>query len=335
LKEYDYSKKNYCPKCKNKRVIKSGSFKKKQRYKCLACNYRFIFKNKIWSNLAYSDHSNHKQTYKELEIRYNKSSKTIRKYFDQISSISLNILLIPNNLVGRSINLLMDTTYFINREQGTEIGVVLFRAKEAYKKDSSYQNILRIYTSKSETVEDYIKGIRLIKQSGYKIKSFTVDNKSGLIKRLSTLYPTIPVQLCLFHFVKAVNKYITRNPKNKCDKELKLLLGKLKTGTSRFIFKDLLIKWILSNIDYLQQKNFKGRYLYHDTTISALNSINRNLELIFTSQKYPYLSIPNTNNSMEGGFGHLKPKVILHRGLSENRKKQMIDCLLMHQNSFD
>ena len=41
---------------------------------------------------------------------------------------------------------------------------------------------------------------------------------------------------------------------------------------------------------------------------------------IFSSEKYPYLSIPNTTNTMEGGFGHLKYKVKLHRGLAENRK---------------
>jgi Transposase, Mutator family len=235
----------------------------------------------------------------------------------------------------------MDTTYFINREQETEIGLLLFRAKEIRNNNSNrtnstnhYQNILRIYITKSETVEDYIKGIRLIKQSGYKIKSFTVDNKSGLIKRLITLYPTIPVQLCLFHFVKAVNKYLTRNPKNNCDKELKLLLLKLKSDISEFIFKPLLADWIKQNLDYINARNHKGGYL-HIETVSTLKSINQNLNYIFRKQRYPYLSIPNTNNSMEGGFGHLKPKVILHRGLSEKRKKQMIDCLLMHQNGLN
>ena len=229
----------------------------------------------------------------------------------------------------------MDTTYFINKTTKTEIGLILFRAKEVGKTNNKCQNLLTIYTNKSETVSDYIKGIRLIKQAGYTIKSFTVDNKSGLIKRLQILYPTTPVQLCLFHFIKAVNKYLTRNPKNKCDKELKLLLLELKKNISSSEFAELLINFISRNINYLQEKNYKGQYLHHDTSISALNSITRNMIYIFTNERYPYLSIPNTTNTMEGGFGHLKYKVKLHRGLAENRKKQLIDNLLLKQNGLN
>jgi hypothetical protein len=255
----------------------------------------------------------------------------MRKYFDKIDVSTTNLLLMPNSL-NKLINLVMDVTYFINKSSNTEIGLLLFRGKEI--NSNNYQNILRIHLYKSETVADYIKGIQAIRLAGYSIKSFTVDNKSGLIKRLTRLYPTIPIQLCLFHFVKAVNKYLTRNPKNNCDKEIKSLLLKLKSGINSNQFAELLIQLIQTNITYLQVRNYKGEYLHRDTSISALNSITRNMNYIFTKERYPYLLIPNTTNSMEGGFGHLKPKVILHRGLSDNRKKQMIDTLLLKQNGF-
>jgi hypothetical protein len=322
--------------------------KNKQVYQCLSCNYKFTFKDYSWIVSAYSDYTLHKQTYKELEVKYNYSSRTIRKYFDRLNlDLKLKSTIQDNNIRSSNhnqpsstkttrvttipINLIMDTTYF-----GRNFGVVLFRGKEISNGTKGViRNLYWHYITKSETVADYIIGIQVIRLTNlYSIKSFTVDNKSGLINKLQRLYPTIPIQLCQFHSILAVTKYITRNPKNKCDKELRELV-RLVTTQPKQEFITKLTDWISNsnNINYLQERNHKDEYI-HQNTRSALKSIITNLEYIFTKEKYPYLSIPNTTNSMEGGFGNWKYKIRLHKGLSINRKKQMIDMILRNQNEI-
>ena len=38
--------------------------------------------------------------------------------------------------------------------------------------------------------------------------------------------------------------------------------------------------------------------------------------------------MPNTSNSLDGTFSHLKDKVRIHRGLKMDRKKKLIEELL-------
>jgi hypothetical protein len=44
------------------------------------------------------------------------------------------------------------------------------------------------------------------------------------------------------------------------------------------------------------------------------------------------LNIPNTTNWLDGSFGHLKPKISLHRGLRRDRKLKLILTLLNYKN---
>ncbi len=79
--------------------------------------------------------------------------------------------------------------------------------------------------------------------------------------------------------------------------------------------------------DFLKEKNENGRWK-HGRLRSAIRSLKDNLEYLFTQERYPELNIPNTTNSCEGSFGHWKSKVKLHRGISTERRKQMISKFL-------
>ncbi|MDX1921203.1 MAG: hypothetical protein SFU25_10785, partial [Candidatus Caenarcaniphilales bacterium] len=72
-----------------------------------------------WLERAYFDYSKGKQTYAELEVKYNKTSKTLRKHFDSLehSPFPSPVECIPE------INLIFDTTFF-----GRNFGVMVFRA---------------------------------------------------------------------------------------------------------------------------------------------------------------------------------------------------------------
>lgn len=176
-----------------------------------------------------------------------------------------------------------------------------------------------------ETLKDYTSALAYLGHKYY-FKSFTVDNKSGLIKALSRLYPATPIQLCQFHSVKAVLKYIGRKPQSHCGRSIKKLILKLTTLTkTQFIEKYQ--KLILRHKDFIQERNYLGGYK-HQEIRSALNSMQANIAFLFTYLDYPNLNIPNTNNSMEGYFGQHKFKIKLHRGLSREHKIKILNQML-------
>jgi len=66
----------------------------------------------------------------------------------------------------------------------------------------------------------------------------------------------------------------------------------------------------------------------HQRLRSAYISLKSNLEHLFTYEECFDLKMPNTSNSLDGTFSHLKDKVRIHRGLKLDRKKKLIEELL-------
>lgn len=172
----------------------------------------------------------------------------------------------------------MDTTYF-----GRMLGVMVFRGN--LNDSTSYFNLYWKYL-KHETLKEYHLGLFTLSRRYY-FKSFTVDNKGGLIKMLQRKYPDTPIHFT-HHFKQLIQK--------------------------RYCF--------------IQERNHTGNYTHNDIQ-SAITSIHTNLPYLFTYQRYPHLNIPNTSNSAEGSFGQWKYKVKLHRHQRLDRKKQMIDIILL------
>ena len=68
--------------------------------------------------------------------------------------------------------------------------------------------------------------------------------------------------------------------------------------------------------------------LIHERTYKAYRSLKNNMAYLYTFEKYPKLSIPQTNNSLEAINSHLKTKIRIHRGLTEERKCKIIEYYL-------
>ena len=98
----------------------------------------------------------------------------------------------------------MDTTYF-----GRKLGVMVF-------KDSLSGQILYKQYVKQETNKQYLAGIEEITRRGIKIQSIVCDGRKGLLK----LCEGIPTQMCQFHQVAIVRRYLTKKPKMQASKEL-------------------------------------------------------------------------------------------------------------------
>ena len=205
----------------------------------------------------------------------------------------------------------MDTTYF-----GRKFGVMVF-------KDSITGDILYKQYVKQETNLLYLKGIEEIAKRGIKIQSIICDGRKGLFQ----LFPDIPVQMCSFHQVAIVRRYLTKKPKMPPSKELWTIALLLK-HTDKESFEGELEQWYEKWKVFLNERkldsNGKNRYI-HRRLRSAYRSLKTNQPWLFTWYDNMHLKIPKTTNAIDGHFADLKNKLRNHNGLSEVRKKKFID----------
>jgi hypothetical protein len=58
---------------------------------------------------------------------------------------------------------------------------------------------------------------------------------------------------------------------------------------------------------------------------SAYLSLKRNMPLLWTFYDHPETGLPNTNNALEGVFSDIKGKIGVHRGISKESRRKMLD----------
>lgn len=240
----------------------------------------------------------------QLAQKYNCSAKTIQRKLDSVK-------LEPRTIFSSIANVLMDTTYF-----GRKFGVMVF-------KDSITGIVLFKQYVKQESNLGYLKGIEVIAERGILIQSIICDGRKGLFQ----LFPDIPIQMCNFHQVAIVRRYLTKKPKLQASKELWEISLLLKQ-TDKESFQGVLQQWYKKWQDFLDERkldsNGKNRYV-HKRLRSAYRSLKTNLPWLFTWYDNMHLKIPNTTNAIDGHFADLKNKLRNHNGLSEVRKKKFID----------
>ena len=201
----------------------------------------------------------------------------------------------------------MDTTYF-----GREYGVMaLF--------DARTKQTLSVDEVEYETNVLYLKAVNKLKEKGIKIQSVTCDLRKGLVD----LFPNIPVQLCHFHQIKNIKKYLTNNPKTAAGIELKSITLTLTT-TNKKDFESKLNQWYIKYKSFLNERTInpetrKSHYT-HKRLRSAFFSLKRNLPYLFVFEDFPDLNIPNTTNLLENKFDDVKRKLDSHRGMNMRNK---------------
>jgi hypothetical protein len=249
-----------------------------------------------------------KQTYLQLSKKYKCSKRTIQRRID------LHQLTATAKL-PRKVIVLMDTTYW-----GRNFGVMLF--KDAITKE----NLLKYYV-KNETNFLYKKGITELGEKGYKIAAIVSDGRKGLAQS----FGLIPVQMCQFHQVAIIRRYITKNPKLPASIDLKEFVAMMRL-TDKESFEGALNDWFIKWEDFLNERTMNvetGRSYYtHKRLRSAYRSLKSNLPWLFTWYEYIELNIPNTTNAIDGHFADLKNKLRNHNGLNKERKRKFIDAFL-------
>lgn len=166
-----------------------------------------------------------------------------------------------------------------------------------------------------------------LEDKGLIIDGIVVDGRKGVFEALS---PRYPIQICQFHQKQIVRRYLTHNPKTAAGIELKKIVKKLPlVGRERF--ETLLDVWKFKYGEFIKERTVNPitkRWFYtHKRLRSAYRSLRKNLPYLFTFQRVK--NMPNTTNSLDSFFGHLKDTVRIHRGLKLHRKTKLIEYLIV------
>ena len=259
---------------------------------------------------AYAKYSTHKQTYAELSKEYGKHPQTLRKYFDAHAGATGEMIAEPE-----AIFVSMDATFF-----GRGYGILVCRAKS---RNLYWKEIV------TEKIVHYEEALDVLLASRHHFAGFVIDGRKGVIAMLQRRFPDLPVQLCQFHQIQTIKKYIQRNAITVAAQELRSLALRLTKMPSSHFVGDLMV-WHERWRAFLKEKTVQpetGRWQYtHRRLRSAYRSLHTNLPYLFTFESHP--GMPNTTNSCDGSFSHWKRKVQLHRGIAPARRKKMIDYLL-------
>ena len=293
-----------CPVCKSNHTVKNGKRNGIQLYKCADCGYQFR-RNHLPSNqLIWSKYLNEKQTVNELAATYKTSVSTVKR---RLSDVSIQWTQ-PSLSGGGFVHI--DATYW-GRNNGMLIAI-----------DSQSSRVLYLSFIKHEKIADYEDAIISIKERGYDIRGIIIDG----IKSLFSVFSSYKLQMCHFHMMQIVKRYITHNPRMLAAKELKHLILKLP-NTTKVSFELEYTNWKEKFKDVINKrselKNGKSRFR-HRRLRSAIHSIDFYLPYLFTYQEGDCQGMPNTNNKLEGVFTDLKKNLNNHSGMREENRKRFI-----------
>ena len=258
---------------------------------------------KLWRDYVWG-----KQNLQQLAKTIGHGHKWVRRRLDK--TISPRKEITPQATV-----LIPDTTFF-----GKKYGVCVFRAPNLKK------NLWWTEVSK-EIMATYYYGRKILEDRGWSFTAVVVDGRRGM----TTVFKDIPVQICQFHQMKTITKYLTRRPETPAGQELRSVMLQLPRSNEKD-FTKLLADWKKDWPNILTDKTYvtgsKYWYYTHKKIRGAYLSLERNLPYLFTYQKHPEINIPNTTNSLDGSFAHLKDKVKIHHGLRQDRRYKMIEEIL-------
>jgi hypothetical protein len=188
-------------------VKKDGRRRGRQKYRCIQCGRYFSSvrrTNLSWVTKAYEDYTIHKQTYEELSKEYGKDPKTLRKYFDRYAGATGEVF------EGKEpAALILDATFF-----GRGYGILMARNP---KRVLYWQEIA------TESMAEYERCMDQLDNMGCRFSAFVVDGKPGIRQLLLHRYPGTPVQLCQFHQIQIIKRYIPVRAKTDAARELRRL----------------------------------------------------------------------------------------------------------------
>lgn len=280
-------------------------------YKCKDCNKQFIGGKRRDKSQVITDYVEGKQTLVQLSAKYNVSERTIRRDLE-------GMRFVHSVAKYKEVTVQLDTTYW-----GRNFGLMVI-------KDVLRNKVLWHKYVRNETIAQYMEGISWLKSQGFKIYGAVIDGMRGLAQ---ALYP-IPVQMCQFHQILIIRRYLTKEPNLEASNEL-LELAKNITRMDKDSFIGAFNEWYAKYKDVLNERIHDKRIKRHTPPYmrprlrSAYLSLRRNMPLLWTFYDHPETGLPNTNNAIEGMFSDIKGKLRAHRGVSKDNRRKLLDEYIM------
>jgi len=211
--------------------------------------------------------------------------------------------------------LVADCTFFKRNN-----GLCIFYAPKI-KKVIAYSHI------QTESKLVYMALKQKIEEQGFKILAVVIDGRSGI----KNVFKGIPIQMCQFHQLSILRRYLTSNPRLEASKELKMICKNLCNDTKKE-FEEKFKIWNNKWFDFLNEKTFNenGKWHYtHRRLRSSRRSIQTHIPNLFTYLEYPDLIIPNTTNHVESINSKIKEFTRIHRGFNMDLKHKIIKEILL------
>lgn len=169
---------------------------------------------KLWHDYVWG-----KQNLKQLATTYHRSTEWVRTHLD---TVSIQRTVVP----PQPTVFIADTTFF-----GRTWGVCVFRAPHLRR------NIWWTDVTK-ELMSHYYYGRRILEERGWIFQAVVIDGRRGMIK----VFEGMPIQICQFHQMKTVTKYLTKRPETEAGKALRAIMLILPNSTES-AFTKLLYDW--------------------------------------------------------------------------------------------
>ena len=158
--------------------------------------------------------------------------------------------------------------------------------------------------------------------NGFKIYEAVCDGIKGLF---DALYP-IPVQMCQFHMISIVRRYLTTKPDLETTKDLLSLTLRL-TKNSKTNFLSELSQWYAQYESVLKEKSvdaYGKKHFMRPRLQSAYLSLIHHAPWLWTFRKFVDQTIPNTNARIECFNSRLKTTLRIHSDITSERRIKLI-----------
>lgn len=288
-------------------MVRNGVRGRKQLYKCKSCGRQFLGGVRRDKAQVIADYVEGKQTLAQLAVKYGVNEKTIRRDLEGMRYVH-------KIAKYKDVTIQMDTTYW-----GRDFGLMVIR-------DALRGKVLWHKYVHHETIAQYVEGVDWLKRNGFRIYGVVIDGMKGLPQSLKPVW----VQMCQFHQMLIVRRYLTQEPDLEASAELlKLVNDMTKMDKDSFVgaFNEWHGKYEGIINERVHDKRIKRKtppYM-RPRLRSAYLSVKRNMPLLWTFYDHPETGLPNTNNALEGMFSDLKSKVRVHSGISKEHRKKLID----------
>ncbi len=220
---------------------------------------------------------------------------------------------------------MIDGTYFNN-----DLCLILYRDNTI-----KFTQLYRI--SNGEWYEELKEDLENLHALGVKIESITCDGHRAILKAVRKSCKEATLQRCLVHIQRMSRIWLTARPLSDAGKELRAIVSQLhliKTSLERDYWIVRIVKWYEKYQFFVNEKSFhpsSKRYWYkHKLVRRAFMTLKNALPDMFHYLDNP--RIPKSTNGLESFFGHLKNHLTVHRGLSEQHRKNFLRWYLSLKN---